>query len=214
MKKESNYDITKRDALRRFLTYDTGKCADRLSLAYDENAIYVPFVTDLYALSRREESMVLVRRDGMACPADTPIEAGFNEILTVCDLLCHTEEPPVLSGDFVSLESLNRIMGGTSQSSLGGGFWHRISSAFDGHLEEVKRVCADLGATFTGKGDISCLLPITGPVSMLLRYYEADDEFPASLTLMFDKNICTYLYFETLWYAASAVLDRILERLA
>ena len=36
---------------------------------------------------------------------------------------------------------------------------------------------------------------------MILRFWESDDEFPASLQILVDKNILDFMHYETLMFA-------------
>ena len=46
---------------------------------------------------------------------------------------------------------------------------------------------------------------------VLLRFWEADDEFPAQLQFLWDRNSMRYLTYETSFYTHGAILDRLLE---
>ena len=46
---------------------------------------------------------------------------------------------------------------------------------------------------------------------VLLRFWEADDEFPAQLQFLWDRNSMRYLTYETSFYTHRAILDRLLE---
>ena len=48
---------------------------------------------------------------------------------------------------------------------------------------------------------------------MVLQFWESDEEFPSSLTLLMDGSILDFMHFETVWYAAGHLLTR-LKRLA
>ena len=42
-----------------------------------------------------------------------------------------------------------------------------------------------------------------------VRFWDADEEFPASLQFLWDANALDFLYYETLWYVMGEVLDRL-----
>ena len=42
-----------------------------------------------------------------------------------------------------------------------------------------------------------------------LRFWEADEEFPASLQILTDKNILDYMHYETLMFAITHVIHRL-----
>ena len=48
---------------------------------------------------------------------------------------------------------------------------------------------------------------------MILRFWESDDEFPASLQILVDKNILDFMHYETLMFAMSHVLRRLKEEM-
>ena len=69
-----------------------------------------------------------------------------------------------------------------------------------------------LGGTPTdGPGDFSAVLPVLPFFPVLLRFWEADDEFPAQLQFLWDRNSMRYLTYETSFYTHGAILDRLLE---
>jgi hypothetical protein len=138
-------------------------------------------------------------------------EADYNEALTLCDLLCHTDEPVLLSENFVSLQSLNSVQGGTTQSTLGKGLLKETEQFFDGKDILLSSACESLGGIAIGKGDVAYEIPLFEPIHARFSFYDSDEEFEAKMTIMFPSNICNYLYFETLWYASAIMLDRLKE---
>ncbi len=225
---ESNYDKFKYDALVRFLTYEQEPLIRRLNLQADEQFIYITFCGREYRISRSEPVMEYRNlyafgadcgssdagstADG-ASAADQPCwqEANANAVLTILDLLCHTEDPIALSGTFTTLEGLNRVRGGNASTTLGDGFFTKREQFFDEHVEEIKKACEVLGAVPMGKGDIAYRIPLFGPVSLQISFYESDDEFPAQLTYFMDQKICDFLFYESLWYMINLVMEQIEE---
>ena len=59
--------------------------------------------------------------------------------------------------------------------------------------------------------DFSAVLPVLPFFPVLLRFWEADDEFPAQLQFLWDRNSMRYLTYETSFYTHGAILDRLLE---
>ncbi len=208
--RESNYDVFKKDALRRFLTYDQDKLIRRLTLKSDEKYIYIPFFGREYRMNRQEPEAEYRDIYPGADPGADWKEANSNAVLTLCDLLCHTDEPISLSGTYLTLEGLNRVKGGNG-GVLGNGFYQKTAEYFDLHLGGLKRACEVLGGIPAGKGDAAYCLPLFGSFSMQLSYYQSDDEFPAQLTFFYDQNICNYLFYETLWYLNNLILDMLKE---
>lgn len=204
--RESNYDKFKMQALKRFLTYEQEPLIQRLKLVANDEWIYVHFLDQDYRIHRSKPCMEF--RLENSCEAWK--EADANAVLTICDLLCHTEDPIVLSGYYKTVESLNRVKGGSS-TILGGGIHERYGKLFDGKADKLRKACEQLHGEPMGKGDVAYRIPLFEDMSMLFSFYESDDEFPAKMTIMYDENICTYLFYETIWYLANLVVNRMTE---
>ena len=56
-----------------------------------------------------------------------------------------------------------------------------------------------------GKSDVS------HEVSVILKFYSADEEFPAQITVLWDENTLQYLYYETTFYIVNFLFQKILE---
>lgn len=215
-KKGSNYDIFKMDALKRFLTYDQKQLIHRLNLDADDNFIYVQFGGRLYRIGRHAALMEwqpLSANMSVTGSPDLPWhEADSNAVLTICDLLCHTEDPFVLSGTFTTLEGLNRVKAGSGKT-LGDSFFARTENELDGHVKELAAACEALGGVPMGKGDVAYRIPLFGPLALQISFYESDDEFPAKLTFFLDQDICKFLFFETLWYMIGLMMGILKEEM-
>ena len=46
-------------------------------------------------------------------------------------------------------------------------------------------------------------------VPVCLRFWESDEEFPASLQIFVDKNILDFMHYETLMFAVTHLLNRL-----
>ena len=46
-----------------------------------------------------------------------------------------------------------------------------------------------------------------------LKFYFADEEFPASLTVLWDKNILDFIRYETVYYLAACLFSRLSQNL-
>lgn len=48
---------------------------------------------------------------------------------------------------------------------------------------------------------------------VILRFRESDDEFPASLQVLVDRNILEYMHYETVMFAIGHLLERVGEEM-
>lgn len=196
----SNYDLQLLQAQRGFLRYDLDEIAARFRLDADEAFLYLPFLGRLHRISRIS-ALVEVQEKG------TWQSAGFHTGMTFFDLLTNPDGIPILSGQWCAHASLNSVQGGTLKGELA--LSPELAAPFAGKCTKLRQVCESLGATPAEKGDYACILPLFPWFSVLLRFYEADEDFPAQLMLLWDKYTTRYLRYETTFYTAHAVLDRL-----
>ena len=60
-------------------------------------------------------------------------------------------------------------------------------------------------------GDVSYNLPVFQALKLRLSFWDADDEFPASMNLQWDEHILDFMRYETTFYAAGFILNRLRE---
>lgn len=197
----SNYEIMKKKGAERFLTYDPGEIMDRFALRSDGAYLYMTFLSRPYRVQLSTGLCERGTEDGGF------EEAGFNEAMTLYDLLCHTGEPVRLSGEFVPMERLATVHNAVSYA--GEGSFRQLERRFAGREEALAAACEALGGAKQGRGDVSYYIPVFGEVGLLLSFWRADEDFPASLTVFCDRDLTKYIFYETLWYMAGHVLGEI-----
>ena len=195
----SNYEITKRRMARAFLDYDQAEMIRRFRLDSDREWIRIRLLNRLYAISRTA---------GVVYSAANSVwtEAGFNETMTLYDVLCHAKRDFALSGELVKVEGLVKAASTPSGELFGG-----RARGFDGRERELARACESLGGERYGKGDVAYRLPLFDFLPVVFQFWSSDDDFPASIQMLWDKNTTDFMRFETVWYAAGYVLDRLWE---
>lgn len=195
----NNYDRMVDDARRLFLDYDQKKMTEKFHLESDEDCLYIRFIGQMYQVSRK--TGMVTCRDGSA-----EHKAGFNEAMSIYDILCSSAEKPELSGQFVTLESLNRVQGRGIQT---GSMYREYAEYFDDRPEVLLRACEMLGGIPGEKGDVSCVIPVFDFFPVCVRFWESDEDFPASLQFFLDRNALDFMHFETLWYVISFLCARL-----
>lgn len=197
----SNYEITQRQMARAFAGYDQEAMIRKFRLAHDENYLYVNLLNRPYRIHR--SSGAVTRTDG----AET-CEAGFNEAMTLYDVLCASQPDCAAAGEFVSINHLVNAAGKPEQS---GGLSARQTALFDHREDALSRACEALGGVKWGKGDVAYQLPLFDFLPAAIQFWSSDEEFPASLRLLWDKNVLQFMHFETVWYAAGHLMERLEE---
>ena len=195
---KDNYAIMAEQARQLFLTYDQEKLCRRLGLSYTEEDIPIRFL---------DRTLHIRRRDGqLLTPAGE--KADFNAVLSVYDILCHSEDTPRLQGQFVPTTALHRIQG---THSVHENFHSREADFFNARQEALHRACKAMGGVPSAPGDICYIIPVFDCFPCCLRFWAADEEFPASLQYFWDANATDFVYYETLWYIAGALSRRLRE---
>lgn len=134
--------------------------------------------------------------------------APFDIAMTVYDYLFHLQSAPCLSGRWVAHERLNAVQGGTLRGRLVVSR-EAAGAPFSRRLPALRAACALLGGQEREDGDFASVLPLVGELPVYLRFYDADDDFPASLQLLWDANTTQFLTYETTWFATGALLGAL-----
>ena len=132
--------------------------------------------------------------------------ADFNTVLSVYDMLCHSETTPVLKGEFVPITALSRIHG---TQPIHEDLHSSHAAFFAGKTSELAALCQRKGGIPWGSGDVSFILPVFDFFPVRLCFWDADEEFPASLQFFWDANALDFLHYETLWYVMNSLAERL-----
>ena len=202
-KGKSNYD-TMRDRMKlRFLEYDQEAMIRKFQLKSDADYLYLSFVGRPYRISR-QTGVVEWSEDGF----QTYLEAGFNEAMTIFDVLCDSKENCSLSGKFCTVNMLPGIV----QSAQPGGFmFRRQAERFTGRTADLAAACQQLGGTPERVGDVSYRLALFDFLPLIFQFWDADDEFPPSLNLLWDRKLLDFMHYETSFFAAGHLFRRLRE---
>ena len=90
----------------------------------------------------------------------------------------------------------------------------KYAKAFSGKVEEVKQACTCLGGKQTERlagADLTFEMPVLPGFSVLLQFWDGDEEFLPKILLLWDKVSLSYLHFETTYYLQGDLLKTILQ---
>ena len=195
----NNYEISAARAAEIFLRYDPAAMAAKFGLPRDADHSYLTFVSAPYRVSRRTG---LVERLGGAKPAP----AGFNESLTIYDVLCDSKPGCRLSGRYCRVNSLPGV---AQTAGLGNDLFDSYAGRFDRDPAALARACEALGGTPLSGADVGYTLPLFPFLPVQLRFWHGDEEFPPSLQLLWDEHTLQFMRYETTYYAARHLFDRL-----
>ena len=194
-----NYQLSRTRAQAYFLGFDQQAILDAWNLQYDEQYLYAAFLGNPHRICRK--TGCVFRPDGQ--------EAGFEEALSIFDLLCHESPCKTLSGIFAPVNSLK----GRPPIGVGTDFHSEAANCFDRQQDAFQAACLALGGTAIPLGDLGFSFPVFRELTVRLKFYGSDEDFPASVVLLWDENTLQYIYYETVFYIAGFLLHRILEQM-
>ncbi len=187
----NNYEISLQNAMKRFGSYDMATLSQRSG------------VTDRGAwLQTRFFGMEtsICKKTGQVTVDGEP--ADFCEALSVFDWLCDGRQGAKASGEFAPISSLPGVLvrgQGLLMSAP------EIAKTVDLHPEIFRRTCEKLGGRPVTIGDIAYEIPVFPDITVILKFYHGDEEFPPDMTFLWDKNILQFVRYETVYYLAATV---------
>lgn len=219
----SNYDRMRDQMEKEFLNYDQEKMIRKYGLDYDDAYLYLTFVGQKCRVSRDSGRVEWTEDDFRHA-----VHADYNVSMTIFDVLCYAKDDCFLSGRFMPV---NQLKGTVQSASPGKDLFGGAAKKFDGHAGQLARACELLGGQKETVGDVSYRIPLFSQypaectdtrgmlrddescqidfLPVILQFWESDEEFPAVLKLMWDENILSYMHFETTFFAAGHLLERL-----
>ena len=195
-----NYELSRNRAQQYFLGFDQEKILRSWPLRHDEAFIYLDFLGQSYRICRKTGG-VFRMADGK--------QADFNVVLSVFDLLCHESGEKLVTGRFAPVNSLK----GNSAVGVGADFHGAFAEKVDKSPEAFRRTCEKMGGAAVDMGDIGYRFGVFADLDVILKFYHSDEDFPASITLLWEENMLQFVYYETVFYIAGALLRQLGEEM-
>lgn len=196
-----NYEVARDRAQEYFLNFDQAALIRRWDLRCDADHLYVNFLNRPYRICRSTGEIYRIFDEQ---------QAGFSEVLSIFDLLCHKGKDPFLTG---RLAPVNSLRGCPVSVGVDAEFHGKVAAYFDKNPEELKAACCALGGIPVNMGDIGFSFPVFDKMQVILKFYHRDEEFPASITLLWDENTLSFLFYETVFYIAGFLLSCICDEM-
>ena len=200
--KTSNYEIMAEEARKRFLSMDMDEISVRTGNILEGETFRICFLGREYTVSTK--SGIVTGTDG------SPVDYGVSMILY--DLLGYAKQGAIPSGNYTQVQNLAQVV--STAKYAGQGMFDKRMQQMDGKDLQLRAVCEKLGGIPWGRGDVSCLIPLYRDLKFGFSFWDSDDEFAASASVLFDSNSLQYMHYETLWYCLSHIFSRIEEEMA
>ena len=199
--KRDNYQITLVRTRELFLKYDQQAIIDRFSLNADERYLYLTFVARPYRIERATGAIEFLK--------DRWRPADHGDGMTIYDILCDSKPDARVSGRFQNAWNQRNV-----SSAPNGSLFQSSADFFSGKCDSLSAACERLGGERVSTGDVGFDIPVFNEIKMRMLFWDADDEFPASMNLQWDEHILDFMRYETTFYAAGFVMNRLREEAA
>ena len=194
-RKESKEEMLRRQSIERFLKYDQEKMISILNLPHDQETIHIDFLGKTYTVYRNSGELMQEER-----------LADLDEMASIYEFLTTATHLPNETNDWRSIASLCT---NTTDTSLGR--YVEYLQPFEGKLALMQEACTKLGGVSAKKGDVSSLIPVFDGITVWFQYWEADDEFPASVQFLWDASIVDFFRWSILWNIMTCITNRMKE---
>ena len=175
----SNYEITRNKMEQEFVRYDQEQMMQRFHLQHTPQHLFIDFVGERYRIDRQTGRVERCLADGSGF-----VHAGFNEVMTIYDVLCGSKPGARLSGEFVRVNDLDGV---TKTTYMGGNLFNGSARAFNHRTEELCAACERLGGTPGTVGDVSYTIPLFDFFPVTLQFWDGDEEFDPVLVTPDDR---------------------------
>lgn len=194
----NNYEKQVLQAKKHFLTYDQQELIARCNLRYDEEYFYIKFLGADYRICRESGDMERL------CHGVWAAGNAFGEVMTILDWLCDSRADRYITGNWINIVTQ-------------GNYFHRSLQEeadpdavfFEKAPEAFCKACEALQGKAHPSGDISYTIELVDGLKVLVQLWYGDEEFPPRLRLLWDENTLRYIRYETTWYAAGLLIERI-----
>ncbi len=199
----SNYVYMRDQMERKFAEHDMEKMIRKFQLDQDETYLYIRFAGHPYRI-RKSSGRVEGSFTGRF---EDAYHASYNEAMTIFDVLAYSKDGCTPAGTFNGINNLRGVVRGAVGE--GSSMFQKYAEYFDRHKTVLASAMEALGGTAYRVGDIAYQMPLFDFLPVILQFWESDEEFPASLKVMWDENILDYMHYETTYFALTCLLDRI-----
>lgn len=195
----NNYETTLRAAQRHFTEYDMDILAKRAGVTDEGDCLMTSLFGQTVRIDKATGQMLV---DGE--------KANFVQGLSVYDWLCDRNPEAAAAETFCPVSSLPGVLVSGSGLKI---VPQKLADTIDKNPDSFRHGCESMGGIPVDQGDIGYRVEIFPGLPVCLKFYFADEEFPPSLTLLWDQNILQFVRYETVYYIAGCLQERLLQLL-
>ena len=193
----SNYDRMQEAARQRFACYDRNDLAARAGVRVLTDGIRTSFFA--------QDVLVNTATGQITVGAE---QANFTQALSIYDWLCDCQPNAVAANEFCPVGSLPGVFVGGSGLGI---VPAKLAQAIHRNPDGFCRACEKMHGIPVMMGDMGYRIDIFPGLPMCLKFYFGDEEFSPTLTLLWDRNILHFVRYETVYYIAGCLQERLLQ---
>lgn len=186
-----NYHTMLEAARRRCAGYSWAELSAKPGIESGEDSLRTTFFARKVRIARADCAVTV---DGKP--------AGFGEALSVYDWLCDRRSDAAAAEEFCVVSSLPGVVVSGSGLSMA---MPKLAARMDQAPEKFRKIMDCMQAQPMKMGDMGYKLLVFPDLPMCLKFYFGDEEFPPSLTLLWDRNSLSFVRYETLYYIAGCL---------
>ena len=207
-KNANNYEQQVYIGREWFLKYDQNFLIEKYGLEHDNEYLYLDYLRTKYRINRMDGAIEYANEAGWQTCRD------YTTVMTIYDLLCYSGQNalPPLTGRWQPITTFVK----TGSSPEGAVFVKKYEQAFSGKVNALEKACICLGGKIQKRlagADLTFEIPVVWDFSVLFQFWDADDEFPTKILLLWDKASLSYLHFETTYYLQADLLRAIQQKI-
>lgn len=206
----SNYEKQVFGARDIFLRYDQQALIDKYDLEHDRGYLYLSMLREKYRIDRKTGEIQVCVGEGDRGREQYEPCLEYRVVMSIYDVLCYPKERPSLAGEWCPLASLQVTNSSPSDQNT----TKYSARKFSGRVEELKDALGKLGGqrqAVPASADACYVIPVFSFFPILFQFWDGDEEFAPSITLLWDKNALRFMHFETLYYVMGHLLGRVEE---
>jgi len=185
-----NYATQALQARQHFLTYDQPALIAKWNLRHDARYLYLELFRQPYRLCRTTGALEKRAGDGWQ-------DSGYNEIMTVLDVLCDSREDRSITGRWTGMQNFGLLFHRNLLEQEKDPFAEYIHRDPEGFAQK----CLALGGEAIPGGDIGYAFQVIGELKIALQFWFGDEEFPSQVRFFWDENALQYIRYETMHFA-------------
>ncbi|WP_195267466.1 DUF3786 domain-containing protein [Eubacterium sp. 1001713B170207_170306_E7] len=197
--KEQNYPEVFEHYRKEFLKIDQEETAGRLGLTITGRDIEVPWFNERVRIDR--QSGEITTPEGF--------DVNVKEKLLIMHHLCFSKAEAQHSGKWCTIRELKEasLLEQSCQKQAA----RPVEAAFSGKLDAFRQACEKLGGKPESKGDAAYIIPVLPAISLKYVFYDADEEFPAACTILFESTIEDWTHPEDVSVLAAIATERLIR---